>query len=116
MRLRKWSKPESIVAEIAKAEIKAAEKAAVLAHQTFNAEQKKYRLGESTVFFVIQAQRDLDQARLNQNQSRSNYAKSITALNQSMGTTLEANNIQSSDAETGKINSVPNIPGSRDTP
>ena len=99
-----------------KAEIKAAEKAVVLAHQTLTAEGKKYRLGESTVFFVIQAQRDFDQARLNQNQSRSSYAKSITALNQSMGTTLEANNIQSSDAKTGQIITVPNIPGSRDIP
>ena len=98
----------------ARAEIQAAEKAVELARRTLDAEEKKYKLGESTVFFVIQAQRDFDQARLNQNQSRSNYAKAVTALNQSMGTTLEANNIQSSDARAGQVKSVPNIPGSRD--
>ena len=97
-----------------KAEIQAAEKAVELARRTLDAEEKKYKLGESTVFFVIQAQRDFDQARLNRNQSRSNYAKALTALNQSMGTTLEANNIRSSDARAGQVKSVPNIPGSRD--
>ena len=86
----------------ARAEIQAAEKAVELARRTLDAEEKKYKLGESTVFFVIQAQRDFDQARLNHNetnfsnQSRSNYAKALTALNQSMGTTLEANNLQGS--------------------
>ena len=98
----------------ARAEIQAAEKAVELARRTLDAEEKKYKLGESTVFFVIQAQRDFDQARLNLNQSRSNYAKALTALNQSMGTTLEANNIRSSDARAGQVKSVPNIPGSRD--
>ena len=98
----------------ARAEIQAAEKAVELARRTLDAEEKKYKLGESTVFFVIQAQRDFDQARLNLNQSRSNYAKAVTALNQSMGTTLEANNIRSSDARAGQVKSVPNIPGSRD--
>ena len=98
----------------AKAEIQAAEKAVELARQTLDAEEKKYKLGVSSVFFVIQAQRDFDQSRLNQNQSRSNYAKAVTALNQSMGTTLAANNVQFADARTGRVKRVPNIPGSRE--
>ena len=98
----------------AKAEIQAAEKAVELARQTLDAEEKKYKLGVSSVFFVIQAQRDFDQSRLNLNQSRSNYAKAVTALNQSMGTTLAANNVQFADARTGRVKRVPNIPGSRE--
>ena len=42
----------------AKAQIQAAAKAVLLAQKTLDAEQKKFQLGESTVFLVIQAQRD----------------------------------------------------------
>ena len=98
----------------AKAQIQAAEKAVVLSERTLDAEQKKYELGESTVFLVIQAQRDLDEAKLNRNQARSTYAKALTQLHRDMGTSLEENNIQISDARTGKLNRIPNIPGSRE--
>ena len=37
-----------------------------LQEQTLDAEQKKYALGASTVFFVIQYQRDLAQAQSNE--------------------------------------------------
>ena len=98
----------------AKAQNQAAEKAAVLAEQTSDGEQKKYKLGRSTVFLVIQAQRDLDEARLNLNEARSTYAKALTELNRVMGTTLDKYSIQVSDAYTGKVTRMPNIPGSRD--
>jgi outer membrane protein TolC len=98
----------------AKAQIQAAEKAVVLSEKTLDAEQIKYKLGESTVFLVIQAQRDLDAARLNLNESRATYAKALTELHQATGTTLEENNIQVSDARTGKLARTPNIPGSRE--
>ena len=98
----------------AKSEIEAAGKAVLLQERTLDAEQKKYKLGESTVFLVIQAQRDLDQSRLTHNQARANYAKALTEVNRSTGTTLEKNNIELRDARTGQVSRVPNIPGTRD--
>ena len=98
----------------AKSEIEAAGKAVLLQERTLDAEQKKYKLGESTVFLVIQAQRDLDQSRLTHNQARANYAKTLTEVNRSTGTTLEKNNIELRDARTGQVSRVPNIPGTRD--
>ncbi len=48
-----------IALEQDRARVDAAVKARVLGEQTLDAEQKKYQLGASTIFFVIQAQRDL---------------------------------------------------------
>src|SRR5204862_6041545 len=42
-----------------RAQVDAASKARDLQQQTFDAEQKKYQLGASTVYLVIQTQRDL---------------------------------------------------------
>ena len=42
-----------------RARYQAAQKSRVLQEQNLDAEQKKYALGASTIFFVIQAQRDL---------------------------------------------------------
>ena len=42
-----------------RARVEAASKARELQQQTFDAEQKKYSLGASTVYLVIQTQRDL---------------------------------------------------------
>jgi outer membrane protein len=98
----------------AKAQIEAAQKAVVLAQQTLDAEQKKFQLGESTVFLVIQAQRDLVAAEVREVQARSAYAKALTQFSQSTGTTLEKHNIQLSDALEGKVARTPNIPGTPD--
>ena len=98
----------------AKAQIEAAQKAVVLAQQTLDAEQKKFQLGESTVFMVIQAQRDLVAAEVSEVRARSTYAKALTQFAQSTGTTLEKHNIQLSDALEGKVARNPNIPGSTD--
>jgi outer membrane protein TolC len=95
----------------AKAQIEAAQKAVVLSQQTLDAEQKKFQLGESTVFLVIQAQRDLVAAEVNEVQARSNYAKALTQFAQSTGTTLDKYRIELSEALEGKVARTPNIPG-----
>jgi outer membrane protein TolC len=59
----------------ARAGYQAALKARVLQEQTLAAEEKKYALGASTIFFVIQAQRDLAQARSAEVASLSTYYK-----------------------------------------
>ncbi|MBZ5514950.1 MAG: TolC family protein [Acidobacteriia bacterium] len=100
----------------AKAQIEAAHKAVVLAQQTLDAEQKKYQLGESTVFLVIQAQRDLATAEGNEVKARSTYAKAITLLQQQTATILRKYNVELSDAVSGHVERTPNIPGTRSTP
>ena len=100
----------------AKAQINAAEKATILARQTLDAEQKKFQLGESTVFLVIQAQRDLANAEGNEVTAHSTYAKAITAYQQAVGTILADYNLELNDAIQGTVTHVPNIPGSAETP
>jgi outer membrane protein TolC len=100
----------------AKAQIQAAAKAVLLAQKTLDAEQKKFQLGESTVFLVIQAQRDLATAEGNEVKARSTYAKAITQFRQATGTILVDYHIELNDALQGKVTRPPNIPGTHDEP
>jgi outer membrane protein TolC len=95
----------------ARAQIEAAQKAVILAKQTLDAEQKKFQLGESTVFLVIQAQRDVVAAEVREVQARSLYAKALTEFAQATGTTLSKHKIELRDALQGSVTRVPNIPG-----
>jgi outer membrane protein TolC len=100
----------------AKAQIQAASKAVLLAQRTLDAEQKKFKLGESTVFLVIQAQRDLAAAEGNEVKARSTYAKAITQFQQATGTVLADYHIELNDALQGKVTRPPNIPGGPEAP
>jgi outer membrane protein TolC len=100
----------------AKGQIEAAAKAVRLAEKTLDAERKKFQLGESTVFLVIQAQRDLATAEGNEVKARSTYAKAITQFRQATGTILADYQIELNDAVQGKVTRSPNIPGSHDEP
>src|SRR3990172_8262986 len=94
-----------------KAQIEASQKAVVLAQQTLDAEQKKFQLGESTVFLVIQAQRDVVAAEVREVQARALYAKALTEFAQATGSTLDKHGIEFQDALQGSVTRVPNIPG-----
>jgi outer membrane protein len=100
----------------AKAQIEAAHKATILAQQTLDAEQKKFQLGESTVFLVIQAQRDLVTAQGTEAQAHDNYAKALTQYYQATGTTLREFHIELAEAKSGEVTRMPNIPGTPITP
>ena len=99
----------------AKAQINATEKATILARQTMEAEEKKFQLGESTVFLVITTQRDLETAQGNEITARSTYAKAITAYQQAVGTILTDYNLELNDAIQGSVAHPLNIPGSAAT-
>ena len=100
----------------AKAQIQAAAKAVLLAQKTLDAEQKKFQLGESTVFLVIQAQRDLATAEGNEVKARSTYAKALTQFRQATATILADYHIELNDALQGKVAHSPNIPGTHAEP
>jgi len=91
----------------ASAAYKAAVKARTLQEQTLDAEQKKYALGVSTVFLVIQAQRDLAQARSQEVSAESQYAKAKVNLDQVLGRTLEVNDISIEEAMNGQVSKPP---------
>jgi outer membrane protein TolC len=85
----------------------AAVKARVLQEQTLDAEQKKYTLGASTIFFVIQAQRDLAQARSAEVAAASIYAKARVQMDLATGQTIAANNIVIDEAVRGRVSRPP---------
>jgi outer membrane protein TolC len=94
-----------------RARVQAAESAVKLANQTLDAEQKKYLLGASTNYNVLQAQRDLAQAESNFVAARAAYEKSRVDLDTATGSTLTTLGIQISDAETGTVTAMPKVPG-----
>jgi outer membrane protein len=96
-----------IALQQARARYKAAEKSQALQVQTLDAEQKKYALGASTVYLVIQAQRDLATAESTRVAALSAYARARTQLDLATGTTLETNNIQIEEAVKGSVSRPP---------
>lgn len=91
----------------ARARYEAARKERVLQEQTLDAEQKKYALGASTVFFVIQYQRDLAQAQSNEVAALAQYAKAHVELERILGETLDRYNINIQEAFAGKVSAPP---------
>jgi outer membrane protein len=96
-----------IALQQARARYQAAEKNRALQEQTLDAEQKKYALGASTVFLVIQAQRDLAQAEASRVQALAAYARARTQLDLATGQTLEENNILVEEAKRGTVAAPP---------
>ena len=91
----------------ARARFTAAEKTRILQEQTLDAEQKKFKLGASTIFFVVEAQRDLALARSAEIAAQNNYIKAKVALDRATGKTLSANNIAIDEAYEGRVSKSP---------
>ena len=95
-----------------RAAVAAAQEAETLAQQTLDDEQKKYQLGSSTSYNVVLRTRDLTAAQGTLLRDRINLIEAEVNFNQSMGRTLDVNNITIEDAMRGNVSAVPNIPGS----
>ncbi len=91
----------------ARARYGAAIKAQELQEAALDAEQKRYDLGASTIFQVVQAQRDLANARTNVIATMNEYANSRINLDQSTGHTLTANRISIAEAYEGVVRKRP---------
>ncbi len=94
-----------------RARVDAASKARVLAAETLDADQKKYQLGATTTFQVIQDQRDLTSAQGTEIRARADLIEAQVNYDQAEGATLAVNNISVGDAKAGHIYNPPNIPG-----
>lgn len=90
-----------------RARFQAAEKSRQLQLQTLDAEQKKYALGSSTVFLVIQAQRDLATSEGTRVAALAAYARARTQFNYALGETLKANGVEIEDAKKGTVPTPP---------
>jgi outer membrane protein len=94
-----------------RAAVEAAKQAEILAAQSLDAEQKKYALGASTNTLVLSAQRDLTQAQSNTVTALASYEKSRVELDRVTGLALTHNGILMADAESGKVQNMPHVPG-----
>jgi outer membrane protein len=94
-----------------RARVNTSRKARELARQTLEIEQKKYGLGASTSYQVLQFQRDLAQAESNLVTAMSAYEKSRVELDRVTGLTLSHSGIELQDAESGHVGVVPSLPG-----
>jgi outer membrane protein len=74
-----------------------------LAQQTLEAEQNRFRFGESTIPTVVQAQRDLAGDQSAEVQAMANYTHAKVAFDQAVGQTLDVNSISMEEAEAGRV-------------
>lgn len=91
----------------ARARYVSAVKGRVLQERTLEAEQKKFDLGASTIFLVVQAQRDLTLARSQEIAAMNNYQLAEVEFDRAMGTTLEENGITIDEAYSGVVAKSP---------
>jgi outer membrane protein TolC len=94
-----------------RAQVDAASKARELQQQTFDAEQKKYQLGASTVYLVIQTQRDLISAQGTELRALANLEEAKANYERAVGRTLEVNKVTIADAKSGEAERETLIPG-----
>jgi outer membrane protein TolC len=87
----------------ARARYDAASKSRELQQQTLAGDQRRYALGATTVFQVIQDQRDFATSQSAEVQAMANYTHARIALEQAMGATLDVNHISLDEALEGRL-------------
>ncbi|PYT64470.1 MAG: hypothetical protein DMG41_22320 [Acidobacteria bacterium] len=100
-----------IALEQDRARVAAASKASELQRQTFEAEQKRYQLGASTVYQVILTQRDYITAQGTELRALADLLEARANYERAVGKTLEVNHVTVADAEGGAIDRETLIPG-----
>jgi len=101
----------TIALEQGRAQVASARKARELQQQTFEAEQKKYQLGASTVYNVILTQRDLITAQGTELRALANLAEAKANYERALGRTLDVNNVSIADGKKGLFEKDTLIPG-----
>jgi outer membrane protein TolC len=100
-----------IALEQDRARVQAASKARELQQQTFDAEQKRYQLGASTVYNVILTQRDLISAQGAELRALADLVEAKANYERAVGRTLEVNRVTIADAKHGQVERDTLIPG-----
>jgi len=94
----------------ARSRYEAAVKSRVLQEQTLAGDQKRYALGATVAFQVVQDQRDLANAQSSEVQSMANYTHARIALDQALGNTLDVNQVSIDEAMKGQISQPSVLP------
>src|SRR5882757_3645849 len=100
-----------IALEQDRARVEAAVKARELQRQTFEAEQKKYQLGASTVYNVILTQRDFITAQGTELRALADLVEAKANYERAIGRTLETNRVTIAEGKSGNIDRDTLIPG-----
>jgi outer membrane protein len=100
-------KNATITVDQARAQYAAAVKSRILQEQTLDAEQKKYAVGASTPFLVIQAQRDLSNAGGAEVVAEATYIQARLQLDVAAGRVLDVYNIEIDEAKKGRVSRAP---------
>jgi outer membrane protein len=101
-----------IALQNARAQYQAAVKQRVLQEQTLDADQKKLALGATTVYQVIQDQRDLTTAGAAEVSAQVAYMTARVQLDVATGQVLQANRVQFDEAKSGSVARPPStVPG-----
>jgi outer membrane protein len=102
-----------INAQIALKQARAAYETAVqsrkLQEQVLAGERRKYELGTSSILNVIQVQRDTTARELTEQDLKTQYIKSRTALDNVLGKTLEVQNVDLGEALNGTVKREPDM-------
>jgi len=96
-----------ITVQQARAQYASAVKSRILQEQTLDAEQKKYAVGASTPFLVIQAQRDLSTAGGAEVVAEATYIQARLMLDLATGRVLDVYNIEVDEARKGRVTKGP---------
>jgi outer membrane protein TolC len=94
----------------ARARYQAAIQSRQLQEQTLAGDQKRYALGATVAFQVVQDQRDLATAQSSEVQSMANYTHARIALDQALGITLTVNNVSIDEALKGQVSQASVLP------
>ena len=81
-----------------------------LSKELLDAEQKKFSLGASTTFLVVQQQRDLATAQSSEVAALVAYSNARVALDQTLGTTLQTNHVSLDEAVKGQVSRKSALP------
>jgi outer membrane protein TolC len=101
----------------ARAQYEVAREGRILQEKTLDGEQQRFNLGRAEILFVVQAQRDLATARVQELSAHNAYIRAKVNLQQVTGQTLQANNISIAEAYSGAVSRPPDpIPADRIEP
>ena len=93
-----------------RASVDSAKAALDLAHQSLDAEQKKYQFGTSTTTLVLQYQSQLATAESTLVNAMVAYEKSRVELGRATGSLLDELGVSIDDAARGQVTRMPNVP------
>jgi outer membrane protein len=96
----------------ARARFDAAAKARVLQEQILDGDQKKFAVGYTTAYQIVQDQRDLASSESAEVQALANFSHAKIALDQALGNTLEMNHISLEEAASGHVARLSVLPAS----